>query len=407
MFLLAISILSFLAFVNYRIGKGLFYPSVVFCSVWAGDLIMVWLSGDFFYPLSPETLLIICSGCVVFSIGVLVGLLFPQHAQKEKISPRNFSRILDIMVFLAALGIPFCFWWISRLGAQYGGNFFAGARVALPDPGFEAQAGTKLFNIVVSFSSVVAILAFCEKEQSKSRSSIAVAVALLLNLMTGGRSGATALVFTLICIDWMKNRRLSWKPLLTMSLIFVTIFTLIAVFVFKGDARPDASLRENTSAVVQGFVLYAGGGLVGFDRVVRDPHIIPHNWQINRFFLQVANALGAKFEVPSLHAEFVNLGPNSLSSNVYTFYFAYIDWGYFGMAFIVMTLGFVGALWYKQAVNGNRVAIPMYGMIVAGLMLSIFNEFLFFNLNFLLRLYLISWYFMVALPAAGSLAWIY
>src|SRR5713101_7235462 len=70
MLFLTISALSALALVNYRIGgKALFYPPVVLCSVWAADLVLVWIAGGFFYPLSPETLLIFC----VDSLHILLG----------------------------------------------------------------------------------------------------------------------------------------------------------------------------------------------------------------------------------------------------------------------------------------------------------------------------------------------
>ena len=73
---------------------------------------------------------------------------------------------------------------------------------------------------------------------------------------------------------------------------------------------------------------------------MRQPNIVPHNWHIDRFFLETSNKLGARFEIPSLHAEYVELGPR-YSSNVYTAYFAYIDFGLPLMMAIVSLIGFV------------------------------------------------------------------
>src|SRR5258708_16438678 len=70
--------IGLLAFANYRIGgKAAFYPPVAFCGVWCAALGLCWVAGDFFYPVSAETLAIFLCGCVAFSIGSWLAFLHP------------------------------------------------------------------------------------------------------------------------------------------------------------------------------------------------------------------------------------------------------------------------------------------------------------------------------------------
>src|SRR5713101_8222167 len=300
MLFLTISALSALALVNYRIGgKALFYPPVVLCSVWAADLVLVWLAGDFFYPLSPETLVIFLCGCLVFSLGSWLVFLWPQgNPAKIHPLPKSSNWILNLLVLVIVVAVPFCYRWITGFSSEYSSNLLLAARAALLDPASEVGTGPIVFSNLASLSMMVAMIVFYEYERGKKRSWIAIVSALTLNLLTGGRSGIVALVSALVCIDWTRTRRIRWKLLVAMFLIFVISFSVIAIYGLKGEARPDAPLSENIVPVVQGFVLYAAGGLIAFDQVMREPDIIPHNWNINRFFLQTMNKLGARFEVP-------------------------------------------------------------------------------------------------------------
>jgi oligosaccharide repeat unit polymerase len=300
---------------------------------------------------------------------------------------------------MIVVAVPFCYRWITSFSSGYGSNLLLAARVALLEDTNKEDTGSIIFNNFASLSIMVAMIAFYESDHGKKRSFIAIASALALNLLTGGRAGIVSLIFALVCLDWIKNRRIHWKHLAVMFLIFVISFSVIAIYLGKAGARGDAPLSENIVPVAQGFVLYAAGGLIAFDRVIREPNIIPHNWQINRFFLQTMNKLGARFEVPSLHAQFVSIGP-AFPLNVYTFYFAYLDWGYVGMMGILATLGLTITLSYRKAIDGSLIASLVYSTLFGGLITSIFNEGLLFNLNFLLKLYALYWLLYV-----GPIVW--
>lgn len=403
MLLLVIFILTVLALANYRIGqKGLFYPPTVFCAVWASDLMLVWMAGDFFYSISTETLFLVLFGCLAFSIGSWI--TFFHSAPKPRtytVLSRSSSQFVSLLVMLIVLAVPFCYRWIVGFSSQYDGNLFLAARRAFLDPGNEINVGSTLFSNVVVLAMTVAMIAFFERDHGKKRSFFAVIAAVVLNLLTGGRSGIVQLVLSLVCLDWLRTRRIHWKPVAAMALIFVVTFSVIAIYLQKGDVRTDASLAENIAPIGRGFVLYAASGPVALDRVVREPHIVPHNWHANRFFLETLNKFGARFDIPSLQAEYVTVGPNSALQNIYTFYFAYFDFGYLGMIGITFALGFLTTLCYNTAISGGNIAALVYSAIFAGLVLTIFNENLLLNLNFLVKLVAMAW-LVYSLPGICS-----
>src|SRR5262249_51498557 len=130
---------------------------------------------------------------------------------------------------------------------------------------------------------------------------------------------------------------------------------------------------------------YAFGGIVAFDQVFHNPLKIPAVWSIDRVFRQVANKLGAGLEVPSLHAAFVDVGPE-METNVYTTYFAYFPhFGLVGTTLVLLFLGGVTSSVYWAAGRGDQVAQLIYGILFSGIILTGYNESLFMNMNFLAK----------------------
>jgi len=393
---LTVLILCLLSFVNYRIGaRAAFYPPVVFCSIWAADLGILWMARDIFYPLSPETLSIFAGGCVAFSVGSLLALIYPFKGRKEEILSKASNRALTCLLILIVGCIPFFASWIANLASTYGNaaTFLMGVRRAILDDTVPLSTTDLLFMNIATLALMVAMISLYEKQQGKRRFVIAIIAALVLNLLTATRAATVSLIFSLICVDWIRSRHIRWKFVVMMLLVFIAAFSVIAIELQKGDARADASISENIVPIVHSFVEYTCGGLIAFDRVVRNPSIIAHNWQVNRPFLQTLNKFGTQFEIPALHAEYVDVGYNSFPQNVYTAYFAYLDLGFIGMMGVICLIGLVATLFYKAAICGSHISALMYSVLFAGIVLSIFNEGLLFNLNFLVKLYAILWLF--------------
>jgi len=393
MFSLTILILTLLAWVNYRaMGKTLFSPAVVFCVVWASALLLAKEVGDFFYPFSPQTLFLFMCGAVAFSLGSWAAACFP--AQTRRADPplsKTSSRVLTLLVLVIAAATPLCYLWLREFTSGEGPNYLSAVYTVLSVESNQLDKRVSIFLNLSSFSNIVAMIAFYERKQNSKRSVIAIVFSLALNILGGGRTGFTSLILALIGIDAIQNRRLRWKPLLAAFLAFFILSGVFVIYVQKGEARADASLQQNAVPILQMFVAYASGGLVAFDRVVREPGIVKHNWHINRFFLLTLNRFGAHSEVPELKADFVAIGPHLLQINVYTFYFAYMDFGYFGMMLIVLVLGFIITLCYMKAISGSRIAVLMYGLFFGGVVLSIYFEPFFMPIISLLKPFVVFW----------------
>jgi oligosaccharide repeat unit polymerase len=386
--------IALLAFANYRIGgKAAFYPPVIFCFVWIAALMLCWISGDFFYPLSAETLAIYLCGCVAFSIGSWLVLLLPRRTamQPDEIS-KTSNHILTVLVALVVIAAPFCYRWLMDFASGPGeGGYLRAVYTILSQDANQRDSRVSLVLNIVSFSNVVALCAFFERDRGKKRAVIAVVAAFVLNVMTGGRTGFTTLILALVCIDWLKTRRMRWKMIVAAFIVFLVASSAVAIYVQKGDARADASLVENAKPVAELFVYYGAGALVAFDQFVRDPNVVPVNWSIDRFFLQTLNKFGAHFDVPEVNAAFVTIGPTTPPQNIYTLYFAYWDLGKPGMIVLVVAIGFVITWFYQRAIAGEATASMLYSVLFAGVFLSTLFEPFFLNLNALSKLYVICW----------------
>ena len=193
------------------------------------------------------------------------------------------------------------------------------------------------------------------------------------------------LILSLLGISWIKSKRINWKQLTILAVSFVFVFTSIAVALQKGYVNRDATLAENLPAIIESFQWYAVGGIVAFDQIFHDPQKIPHAWDIDRVFKQAANKLGARFYIPSMNAEFVDIGPE-IDTNVYTCYFGYFpEFGLFGTTIIMMFLGAALTWVFKVAYRGDPRAQILYGFLLSCIVLSEFNETFFYGLNFLLK----------------------
>jgi oligosaccharide repeat unit polymerase len=380
-------ILIVLAVVNYRLDKSLFYPSTVWCLVWAADLILLAIAGDFFYPITIDTLGIIVLGAFSFSLGCAAVTLAPTTSPPSQPDTMRASKLVTWGILGILLLTPFVlryFWQLADAGGL--GTFFVAIRGATLEQSDQENmpAGN-----VMQLAFILAIIAALE--DGKWRKRIAIALALILNAASGARSIVIWLVLSLICVDWLKTRRIRVKPLAWSLAALLVIFTAFTIYLGKGDTDPTKSIADNAQASTEVFALYAAGPVVALDRTVREPGIVPLNWHIDRFFLQTANKLGGRFDVPSLHAAFIEVGPYLIQQNVYTCYWAYLEYGVAGVFALCFGIGFIVTAFYRQAIKGHRMGVIMYASLFPAIIFSIFNENFLLSLNTYLKLYAVAW----------------
>src|SRR6185312_13599875 len=115
--------LILLTLTNYSLGKSLVYPPVIYCSAWAAGLVCLLVSGDMFYPILPESLMIFLAGALAFSFGSGTANLFPLRFKPSKI-PRDPEKIVNWCIALLILAFPFYVLWLMNLVSAHPGDFF-------------------------------------------------------------------------------------------------------------------------------------------------------------------------------------------------------------------------------------------------------------------------------------------
>jgi|GEM_PF-1590095 len=398
MLLLATFILALMAAVNYQIGtKRILYPPVVFCLVWAIDLSLIAASGDFFYPVSPKTLSILASGCLCFSVGSYIALALNVRKRDERFDPPASNKIANWLVVLMLCSVPLVYRWVSSIAQAFSGpNFFMSAYMAV-NAAYEEGDQSIVMGNLITFAPTIGLICFYERDKHKKRALFALILALGITAMTGGRAAMVTIVLGVIALDWIRTYKFNLKLIVpAMGILFIGVCAL-AILVHKGDATEEAPISENVKPVLQGLITYAAGGIPAFSQVVEQPSIIPHNWQIYYPAARFLNHFGARFDVPSAHAEFVTIGPENLQTNIYTLYFAYIDFGWAIAMLFLGLIGFIVARVYMCALAGGNIAAILYSYLFASMILSPFADFFFMGVNYIFKLLIIAW-IVYALP---------
>lgn len=388
MLALTILALCLLTAINYKFaGKALLYPALVFSAVWTLDLALLAVSDGLFYPVLPETLIIFLCGVLAFSVGCWMAI-FPVTIPLVRSTKFQASsnRIITVLLSIVLIIAPFYYHWLSNLVGD-GGNspFLLLVRSATQEMMGKSAAFT-FFGTVSELSRIVAMMAFWERESYPRRSVLAITLALVMGGITGQKSGPLMLVISLICIDWIRTRHLRWKLLTVMALIMIGVATVVEFYVHLGGE----SFSANLGTLFRTFILYGSGGLVGFDRVVRQPNVIPQFNPIYVTILRVIRRLGGQADIPEV-ADFVNIGPDGFQDNVYTMFWAYLDFGYIGMLITTAIFGFISALIYKKALAKSHMFVFLYATLVFSVVFSIFTEYFVSMIYYLLKVCLVSW----------------
>jgi oligosaccharide repeat unit polymerase len=391
--ILGILLFLFLTFVNIKIGKSLLYPPAIFSLVWSMFLFLLLLAGDLFYPIHPKTLIIYTLGALGFSLGGLFSILVVKTPFNPNMIVRQ-TAFIQFAGFIAAV-ILFAFlpsyWNNVQQTATLSGfdNIWMAVRVA------ELQGTRQISPILanmVPISIIFSLILFSLKNKSKFMNLVTLMVIVLsavYNTLTAGRAGLMLLLLSLLGIYWIKNKKINIKATLIFGVVFIFAFSFAQIALGKAGASSALSLKDNIPILFEGFLWYAVGGVVAFNQVALFPELIPSTGGTFRVIKEFANAFGADFHIPGLHAAYTQIAPDKYT-NVYTTYFYYYkDFGLFGTFLMMIFLGFVLTFVFKEAMKGNYNAIILYGLCFSGLVLTCFNEQFFWQFNLILKLVII------------------
>jgi oligosaccharide repeat unit polymerase len=388
-----------LSMVNYRRKKDILSFSFILSSVWTVYIFLYSITKDIFYDISFETYGIYFIGAFMFSIGEIFGEIFnsKKFSTKNK-KGQNMERTLGInkkenFIMVAALlillgSLPFYYKKIVNLSGASLLNidiFFWQVRRA-----FLNSSGGKfsIINNLVPLSLILSVYfynIYKKKKQKKILVYSIIGVAIIYQLLTGGRAGAVYMILSLIGVEIIRERKIKLKNFIILGGSLLFVLTFIAYFVGKGDVDKTQSFLQNIDAFYKDIIVYLLGGMVAFNNAVIYEGSIVSNGGVARFFLETARSLGFNVHVPSLHMQYTNIGPGIIT-NVYTIYsYYYIDYGLIGTCFFMFLLGIISYIIYEKAKNGNDFFCVLYGYFLAGLVLSVYSEYFYRSLNFIIK----------------------
>jgi oligosaccharide repeat unit polymerase len=404
--ILAIACLALFAGVSFYVERSPVYPPFAMAACWAVFLGLHAVSRSVLFSIHEETLFFFVAGALAFCTGGLAVHYFyrPKHAPTQY-NPARLRNVLTVFLLILCAAFPFYIRFITDLVADVAtGNFWAILRRALIEESVESLSGFSLMDNMVVLADITVLIAWYHRDTEKWRAGVAFAFFLAYNTLTAGRSGFALVLVSLFTMEFMRQRRIPWRPLIALGLVFVVAIFGVAILVGKAGASANESLADNAPALVEGLQLYAIGGLVAFDNMYQHPSTIPGTQNIDRNFRIAANKLGLRSEIPYLHPEFSTVGVYGLDTNAYTIYFTYFPQLRALGSVVMMSLLGAAVTWaYLKVGGGGPQAVIMFSILFFGIPFSGFAEYYFNNLNFLAKLFLATalcygWWFRRSQP---------
>jgi oligosaccharide repeat unit polymerase len=367
--------LALLTVINILIGGSILYPPALFTAIWSALLAALYLSGNFFYSISSETLLIYFLGALSFSVG---GLLHCPYVPLKKyfdltqprVTNQFVNRFLNMSLVILVILLPVYLKKLFELSTLSGlDNFWIGIRVQTSS-GIKGEENLGVLNYLVSFAFFITLVAFYEKSSSrwaKVRAILIIIITFIYQIATVGRTSVTLILLGLIGIAFIMARKIKLRIVFVGIFLFLVIFSGTAFLLNKGGDI-DLSITENVSSLSKTIQMYTLSSIVAFDNIVTESPPKTLGLLTFRFFINLANALGSRIDLPSPVLDYT-ITPNL--TNIYTIYYPYyMDFGMFGIMMIMFLLGILITKIYKLAICGNLLAIILYGICFGSIILT-------------------------------------
>lgn len=393
----AVLILGTIAFCAWVLGNRVIAPIPAFAGTWATALAIYALSGTAFAPLDAldeRTVFFFVTGALLFTSGCLAGHLVASRRAQPPVE-RYRMRGWAVAVTLAGMvvAVPLAYVYLrTRLAGVPLTQLIYLARFL--DVSASVTGGPSIlgpFANLVPFAIAAALLLYAVPVESRRQAVVRGLVffaAAVVPVLTGGRSATVSVILSLVALLGLRGQLRAGR-VAGIGLLFCILFFGVALLVGKSGASLQASAGDNARALAQNLRDYTVGGLVAFQRILLRPGEVPSTMGVGRTIGELLNHFGAAIAIPSLHAEYTMIG-DRVNTNVYTVYFSYMDYGLLGAAALVVALGVVVSVVYARAQAGYAVARAVYATFFAAMVLSVFNEGFYSNVNFLAKLLLLS-----------------
>jgi oligosaccharide repeat unit polymerase len=184
---------------------------------------------------------------------------------------------------------------------------------------------------------------------------------------------------------------LLFKKIIKTRYIFISL-ALIFIFFTSLQLIRISKLNKNEDLGYDFFSLYVLSGMPAFDTVKENSS---ENYGENtfRFFYAVGNKLGIsdlKAKDPILNYVYVNKN-KTIVTNVYTTLYPFFkDFGYYGIFYSALVIGFFYGYVYKKVQKNNKPMTITFSILVVGLVTQFMNETTISTLSFIIQILILS-----------------
>ena len=389
---------SLLLAINWMICRSAAYPGVALAGIWLLEFITQVFARGVLYPVSWYALGVFTVGAICFTgsaaLVFRVGALPRNPTTSSAVRPRPAdAALLWFFVALLIIGLPI---FVEKVRQFTSAELFSPAFFLQARQGFLEQAATMnrapLMDNLVTLASIFALLGYAMTDGVRRHRVAAwalIGLALTYNLLTAAKAGAVTLVVALFGIHILMRRRLPIRFLIASFGVILVLFGVITVGRLEAAGR-SLTLMQSAVATWHYFLGYFSASPVGFSIYLDHPDLVPPVWSPWRFFERTANYFGHFVDVPDLNAQFVRVGPD-MFYNTYTAYFSYYPaYGIGGVIGFMSALGMVCTWVYRRALSLELVWVVLYGILLHGILMTIFNENLLLSLNLVLKLVIVA-----------------
>ncbi len=362
---------------NYCVARSVLYPPFIFCVMFLLDFSIYRAGLIEVDPLHTNTLLFICGGALLFSVGGLLSRSIPERLILTRFMlttlPRRSKVPKYALLALLVLSFPLIVRdRIAKASQGTGNSFIERARSATNEQAEEGRRNSDyLVNTIPATAIEVAVLFALEEYDWTFW--CANALALLVGLSGGGRTDVLTLVAAMTGIRLIRTKRESFAAAFKLAKWPILIFTVFfVIFVYVGK---DTSSYSGFSDIVSFFLVgYLISPTTALDRVVQRPgdFLLPnHTFQ---FLLKPAAALHLiPYTPPPVLDQFTFIVLPTNTYTVYRFYLA--DFGFLGALICLGVIGMLHSLLYRCAVQqGSRLSLVLFGWSLYAVIMVIFDD---------------------------------
>jgi oligosaccharide repeat unit polymerase len=392
---LMVALLGMWSVFMLRYGRSALFPPALLSIVWTLTLLAILLCGDFYFPLTATTNVIVLTGVVAFSLGGMLAVAAPlwKGRKLHEISARRRRQVdqwLDVAGILAVLNIPISYLHFKILSETIAPreSLWRQIRIASSKANISGQTPLSMETVILPFLTIMALIAVREcvdTGRRKGRAFVLVLLACGYQLLNGARSEVLLLLVSSVVLLWLKKGSLPTRQLCLMGLAFLAVFAVGQISMGKYGANSGISLADNAPRLAEGFGTYWLGGIIAFDQNRQNPEL-RYGWALGKFASRIANRFGANFPERDRNLQYTRISPTQIT-NVYTVFLPYYmdHGGFYGSIGFMLLVGFLSTYVYRCALWGNCWAVFVLGAFVYATVMTIFSEEYFAQITFWIK----------------------